>query len=123
MILFDTQNFLPDVGGTQLYVTGLADALAARGQPIEVCCDATSAQAAARVDAARTYPIRRFRGPRPWMRWLKARAVTARLARGDVKAVVTDTWKSLRDGGPSAGMGLIRQSNCSLLPQELIGKI
>lgn len=95
MILFDTQNFLPDVGGTQLYVTGLADALAARGHRIEVFCDASSAEAAARVDAARNYPIRRFWGPRPWMRWRKARAVTARLAEGDVSAVATDTWKSL----------------------------
>ncbi len=95
MILFDTQNFLPDVGGTQLYVTGLADALAARGHALEVYCDATSAEAACRVDAARAYPIRRFRGPRPWMRRRKARAVMARLAKGDVKAVVSDTWKSL----------------------------
>lgn len=106
MILFDTQNFLPDVGGTQLYVTGLADALAARGHAIEVFCDATSAEAAARVDAARTYPIRRFGGPRPWMRWRKARAVTARLAEGDVKAVVTDTWKSLSPLSESAIEGV-----------------
>jgi len=95
MILFDTQNFLPDVGGTQLYVTGLADALAARGHFIEVFCDATSAEAAARIDAARHYPIMRFGGPRPWMRWRKAHAVAARIAEGDVTAIVTDTWKSL----------------------------
>ena len=95
MILFDTQNFLPDVGGTQTYVTGLADALAARGHPIAVYCDASSADAARRVDAARNYPILRFGGPRPWMRWRKARAVTARVAAGDVIAIVTDTWKSL----------------------------
>jgi phosphatidylinositol alpha-1,6-mannosyltransferase len=102
MILFDTQNFLPDVGGTQLYVTGLADALAARGHGIEVYCDATSAEAAARIDAARAYPIARFAGPRPWMRWNKARRVMARLAKGDVQAVVTDTWKSLSPLKPDA---------------------
>ncbi|MBI3678631.1 MAG: glycosyltransferase family 4 protein [Proteobacteria bacterium] len=95
MILFATQNFLPDVGGTQLYVTGLADALAKRGHGIEVYCDASSAGAAAKVDAARSYPIRRFWGPRPWMRLTKARAVNRRLARGGVKALITDTWKSL----------------------------
>jgi hypothetical protein len=59
MILFATQNFLPSIGGTQLYVTGLADALAARGHAVEVYCDAASKAAAAQVDSARTYPIRR----------------------------------------------------------------
>lgn len=99
MILFTTQNFLPDVGGTQLYVTGLADALAARGHEVEVYCDTASRGAARGVDQARNYPIHRFGGPRPWMRWRKARAVIGRLAdqigRSRVRAVVTDTWKSL----------------------------
>jgi phosphatidylinositol alpha-1,6-mannosyltransferase len=95
MILFATQNFLPSVGGTQLYVTGLADALAARGHAVEVYCDAASAGAVRRVDEARTYPIHRFGGPRPLMRWRKARAVAKRIAQGGVGAVITDTWKSL----------------------------
>lgn len=95
MILFATQNFLPSIGGTQLYVTGLADALAARGHAIEVYCDAASARAARKIDQARSYPIRRFGGLRPLMRWRKARAVAARIAQGGVRAVITDTWKSL----------------------------
>jgi phosphatidylinositol alpha-1,6-mannosyltransferase len=95
MILFATQNFLPSIGGTQLYVTGLADALAARGHAVEVYCDAASKAAAAQVDSARTYPIRRFGGLRPVMRRNKAWAVMQRLASGGVRAVVTDTWKSL----------------------------
>ena len=95
MILFATQNFLPSVGGTQLYVTGLADALAAKGHAIEVFCDSASRDAAARVDAARAYPIRRFGGPRPWMRRSKARAVAKRIAQGGIQAIITDTWKSL----------------------------
>lgn len=95
MILFATQNFLPSIGGTQLYVTGLADALAARGHPIEVFCDAASKAAAAAVDRARSYPIRRFGGLRPVMRRKKAWAVMQRLATGNVGAVITDTWKSL----------------------------
>ena len=57
MILFATQNFLPSIGGTQLYVTGLADALAARGHSLEVYCDAASKAAAARIDGARAYPF------------------------------------------------------------------
>jgi len=95
MILFATQNFLPSVGGTQLYVTGLADALAAKGHAIEIFCDSASRDAAARVDRARAYPIRRFGGLRPWMRRAKARAVARRIAEGGVQAVITDTWKSL----------------------------
>jgi len=95
MILFATQNFLPSIGGTQLYVTGLADALAAQGHAIEVFCDSASRDAAARVDRARAYPIRRFGGLRPWMRRAKARAVAKRIAEGGVQAIITDTWKSL----------------------------
>jgi phosphatidylinositol alpha-1,6-mannosyltransferase len=95
MILFATQNFLPSIGGTQLYVTGLADALAARGHAIEVYCDAASRGASAKVDRARNYPIRRFGGFRPLLRRRKARAVAQRVAAGDVTAVITDTWKSL----------------------------
>lgn len=105
MILFATQNFLPDVGGTQLYVTGLADALARRGHRIEVYCDASSSSAAAKVDSERSYPIRRFGGLRPWLRWNKARAVNRRLAEGGVTALITDTWKSLEH----------------LLPERLVG--
>ncbi|HEY4112787.1 MAG TPA: glycosyltransferase family 4 protein [Rhizomicrobium sp.] len=95
MILFATQNFLPSIGGTQLYVTGLADALAAKGHGIEVFCDSASGAAAARVDSARQYPIRRFAGPRPFMRRRKARAVVERISRGGATALITDTWKSL----------------------------
>src|SRR5436309_14321865 len=95
MILFATQNFLPSIGGTQLYVTGLADALAARGHAVEIYCDATSKAAAAQVDSARTYPIRRFGGLRPVMRRSKAWAVMQRLAGGGIRALVADTWKSL----------------------------
>ncbi|TAL02900.1 MAG: glycosyltransferase family 1 protein [Rhodospirillaceae bacterium] len=100
MILFDTQNFLPDIGGTQLYVTGLADALAARGHDLEVFCD--TARTAQRVDRLRTYSIRRFGGVRPLRRYFKGRAATGRLSVGDVRAVVVDTWKSLEHFGPRA---------------------
>ena len=95
MILFATQNFLPSIGGTQRYVTGLADALAAHGHEIEVYCDTASREAAARTDSARNYPIRRFGGFRPIMRRRKARAVIDRIGQGAVMAVITDTWKSL----------------------------
>ncbi len=95
MILFATQNFLPDIGVTQIYVTGLADALARRRHEIAVYCDASSTGAARKVDEVCTYPINRFGGLRPLLRWRKARAVAARISKGSVRAIVTDTWKSL----------------------------
>ncbi len=111
MILFATQNFLPAEGGTQRYVTGLADALAGRGRAIEVYCDAASHASARAVDAARSYPIVRFGGPRPWLRWRKAKAVIRRLDNPaglpKVTALVTDTWKSLEQI-PSAALGGVR---------------
>ena len=95
MILFNTQNFLPDVGGMQLYLTGLADALAARGHEIAVYCDASSKTAAAKVDIARRYPIIRFGGVPMVKRPRKAHAVAKRILHGGVKAMIADTWKSL----------------------------
>ncbi len=95
MILFSTQNFLPSVGGTQIFVTGLADALAARGHGVEIYCDSAKPDLARKVDEARDYKIVRFGGLRPIRRRKKARAVTERLVKGDVTALITDTWKSL----------------------------
>ena len=95
MILFTTQNFLPDVGGIQIYMTGLADTLAARGHTVAVYCDADNARLSDAVDGARPYTVFRFGGPKHWLRWRKARAVTLRIAQGDVQAVVADSWKSL----------------------------
>jgi phosphatidyl-myo-inositol dimannoside synthase len=106
MILFATQNFYPSVGGTQIFVTGMADALSAKGHAIEVYCDAASREAARKVDAARAYKIVRFGGPRPLMRRLKARAVVKRLAQGDVTALITDTWKSLEHLPPKSLQGV-----------------
>lgn len=95
MILFNTQNFLPDIGGVQLYVTGLADALAARGHEIAVYCDASSRGAAAKADAARRYPVIRFGGVPLMKRPRKAHAVAKRILQGGMTAMITDTWKSL----------------------------
>jgi phosphatidylinositol alpha-1,6-mannosyltransferase len=96
MLLFTTQNFAPDIGGIQNYVTGMADAFAARGEKIAVFCDREDEPGtAAAVDAAREYPTHRFGGPRPWRSWRKARAIRQRLAAGDVRAVVADSWKGL----------------------------
>src|SRR5690242_18583513 len=96
MLLFTTQNFLPDFGGIQNYVTGLADAFAARGERIAVFCDREDERGtAAPIDGARTYPIRRFGGPRPWRSWRKARALRKHLAAAHVRAIVADSWKGL----------------------------
>lgn len=95
MILFITQNFLPDVGGTQRYVTDLADSLAAHGHAVEVYCRQTSRNAARTFDATRTYAINRFGGLRLWRQWQGASALLRRIEQGGVTAVIADTWKSL----------------------------
>jgi phosphatidylinositol alpha-1,6-mannosyltransferase len=103
MLLFATQNFLPDIGGIQNYVTGMADAFAARGEKLEVFCDREDEPGAAvAIDRARPYPIHRFGGPRPWRSWRKARALRKRLAAGNVRAVVADSWKGLKQVPKSA---------------------
>jgi phosphatidylinositol alpha-1,6-mannosyltransferase len=93
VIVITTQNFPPDIGGIQIYVGGLADALAARGHSVAVYCDAESR--AAEFDRTRRYPIHRFGGAKLWQRWRKARAVNQRIAGGGVRAVIADSWKSL----------------------------
>ena len=108
MILFTTQNFLPGIGGIQNYVTGLADAFAARGEKIAVFCDREDEPGTAlAIDNTRVYPIHRFGGPRPWRSWRKARAVRKRLTVGDVRAVIADSWKGLVQM-PRSGLGQAR---------------
>ena len=95
MIVISTQNFFPDVGGMQAYLTGLADALATRGHDIVVYCDADGIGGSADFDADRRYPIIRFRGPRPWRRHSKARSVSRRIGSGGVDILIADSWKSV----------------------------
>jgi hypothetical protein len=78
MILYATLNFLLDIGGTQIYMTAQADALARREHEIAVCCDATNASAAHKVDQAHALPINRFGGLRPWLHGAKPTAEAAR---------------------------------------------
>ena len=93
MILITTQNFLPDIGGIQIYLTGLADALAKRGHNLSIFCDAH--RDSEPFDKKKPYEIVRFAGPKPWQRWRKGQAVARRLRRGGVRAVIADSWKSL----------------------------
>lgn len=93
MILITTQNFLPDIGGIQIYLTGLADALSTRGHSLNVFCDACADSA--EFDRAKPYRIARFGGLRPWQRWRKGRAIVRRLRQGDGDTLIADSWKSL----------------------------
>jgi phosphatidylinositol alpha-1,6-mannosyltransferase len=91
MIVITTQNFHPDVGGIEIYLTGLADTLAARGHKLAVFCDGP----ASADDVIKPYQIFRFQGPRPWSRWRKSVAVQRFVRKEKVEAVIADTWKSL----------------------------
>jgi phosphatidylinositol alpha-1,6-mannosyltransferase len=94
MILVLTQNFPPDVGGIEIYVGQLVKALVAKGERVSVFADATpGAQASdARLDGV---TVRRFSGPRPLRRLLKAWAAHRLLATTPCKGIFCDSWKSL----------------------------
>jgi phosphatidylinositol alpha-1,6-mannosyltransferase len=92
LIAIATQCFAPDLGGIEILMTGLADALAASGQAIEVFADHIRTAEAAEL--TRPYPIRRFGLWRPARRWLKQRAIAARAAQ-PFEGVFADSWKSV----------------------------
>jgi len=94
MILVLTQAFPPETGGIQILMGGLAGALAAAGHRVLVIADATRGDRSFE-DGLKGTLVRRFGGPRPLRRRVKAWAARRVLARGDVDAVFCDSWKSI----------------------------
>ena len=92
MIALATQCFGPDFGGIEILMTGLADALTASGQEIEVFADHIHRRDAGEL--VRPYPIRRFGSLRPLRRWMKRRALAQRAQPG-FAGVFADSWKSV----------------------------
>jgi len=94
MILVLTQNFFPDVGGIQVYVTQLVKALAARGERVTVYADATRGAEAfdATLDGV---TVLRFGGPRPLRRLHKAFSAHHWLAATPCQGIICDSWKSI----------------------------
>jgi phosphatidyl-myo-inositol dimannoside synthase len=90
MILIATQCFPPDHGGIETLMGGLAEALQASGQQVMVLADGARATGS----AAQGLDIRRFIGPKPVRRRLKAWAVHRLLAGGQVTGLFADSWKS-----------------------------
>lgn len=94
MILVLTQNFLPDVGGIQIYVAQLVEALAARGERVTVFADACRGGQA--FDATlHGVTVVRFGGPRPLRRLHKAFTAHRWLATTPCKGIFCDSWKSI----------------------------
>lgn len=100
MILVSVQAFPPATGGIENLLHGTALHVARAGFEVRVFGD--GGRAARDFDRASgaPYAVRRFAGPRPLRRWLKARALLAEAraaaTRGDpVEALFLDTWKSL----------------------------
>jgi phosphatidyl-myo-inositol dimannoside synthase len=94
MILVLTQNFLPDVGGIEVYVTQLVRALAARGEQVTVFADAT--RGGPTFDAKlQGVTVRRFGGPRALRRMHKAISAHRWLAATPCKGIICDSWKSI----------------------------
>ena len=92
MYLIATQCFPPTLGGIEIYMGGLADALAEWGKgAVHVLADGVRRP----EDAEKPYVIERFGGPKPVRRWWKRSAASARLASGDFERVFVDSYKSL----------------------------
>ncbi len=86
-----TQCFGPDLGGVEALMTGLADALAAAGERIEVFAD----RAHSAGPFARPYPVQRFGLVRPVRRRMKRQAIAAAAATHDFTGIFADSWKSV----------------------------
>jgi phosphatidylinositol alpha-1,6-mannosyltransferase len=94
-LLIATQCFPPRTGGIETLLHSLAWAFAERGFAVTVFADRLAAREDRRFDQSQPYPIRRFAGPRPWRRRRKARAIHDLAASTGVRALITDSWKSL----------------------------
>jgi phosphatidylinositol alpha-1,6-mannosyltransferase len=86
-----TQCFGPDVGGVEVLMTGLADALAASGEQIEVFADRAHSSEA----FERPYPIQRFGLPRPVRRRMKRQAIARAIEATGFTGIFADSWKSV----------------------------
>ncbi len=94
MIVVATQCFPPRVGGMEILMCGLADALAASGRDVTVLADGHGDTAEKGYDRGLAFPVRRFPGLKPWRRWRKSRELAALVRRERIDAVFTDSWKS-----------------------------
>jgi len=93
-----TQCFGPDVGGVEVLMTGLADALAAAGEKIEVFADRAHSTEA----FERPYPIQRFGFLRPVRRQMKRQAIARAFETTGLEGVLADSWKSVEAIPPIA---------------------
>ncbi len=93
MILVSTQAFPPRLGGIQNLMAGFADWAAKAGHEVEVLADGGRRARAGDRTRPPAYGVRRFSGPRPLRRRMKALAI--RRLGGRVRALYADSWKSL----------------------------
>lgn len=107
MILVSAQAFPPRLGGIQNLVAGFADWASQAGHEVEVLAD--GGRRARAGDRARppAYGIRRFPGPRPLRRRMKALAIRRLAAAGRVRALYADSWKSLEALPAGAGFPVV----------------
>ncbi|MEM9783265.1 MAG: glycosyltransferase family 4 protein [Pseudomonadota bacterium] len=95
MILVSAQAFPPATGGIENLLHGTALYAAKAGYRVVVFADGGTAARRHDATAGMPYATRRFTGPRPLRRWLKARALLAAARDNPIDALFLDTWKSL----------------------------
>jgi len=91
LIAIATQCFSPDLGGIEILMTSLADALTAQGEAVSVFADRAHGGGVLQ----RPYPIRRFGLARPLRRLMKRRAIARAFGDETVEGLFVDSWKSV----------------------------
>ncbi len=93
MFLIVTRNFLPDVGGIQVLMSGLSESLLDHG-PVKVFADEFSKSEL--YDKKSTLNIERVKGIKFFRKYRKANIVNNFINKNsNIRSVITDHWKSL----------------------------
>ena len=91
MIIITTQCFAPKIGGIESLMTGMAHALAEKGEEVLVLADGIQTVNDKKVK----YIIKRFKGWKPIRRIRKARYIEKICKEKKIKAIFADSWKSI----------------------------
>jgi phosphatidylinositol alpha-1,6-mannosyltransferase len=94
MILVTTQCFPPTPGGIEILMAGLAENIAATGEPVRVFADGV-ADPETDSRARASYQLTRYNGFKPLRRRMKAMAIASAARQPGVHGVFADSWKSL----------------------------
>jgi phosphatidyl-myo-inositol dimannoside synthase len=118
LIAIATQCFGPDIGGIEVLMTGLADAIAGAGREVRVFAD----RAHSRDPFSRPYEIQRFGAVRPLRRWLKHQAISSAARGTAIDGFFAESWKSVAAIPPTRAPIAVLAHGAELAPDASAGK-